>query len=432
MDISPNHILMIVPHEPELDPRIKWVTELCASIASTHIIACVDTGTKPLIEVDGMVTTERVNYHEQETGETNGASFGAIAAGNKRSKNGKQPAQRNTLAKWLAMIVSKLASPIYRFILIWKYNRRIIKALDARLAQLSFTPGVIICHDLLALAAGVKVKRRCQAALIYDSHEFWPEADLQATRWQQKAMALIERRWIRQADRVITVTQGLASALEQLYGLSGVLSVPNAEPLASNPAPFFEFPPALPVKFLLQGQVTPGRGIEEFLDAWSGLDDERCTLILRAPENDHLAGLRKKFRREIEQGRIYFAPAVPESELIAAARSADIGIIPYSGPSINHIHACPNKLSQYMQAGLAILYNADLEFVSQVVNGNQCGLSYRMDDLQGFYQTIHLFLDKPEELMKMKTNAYHFVRTEFNWEIQSKPYEQAIRKFYVR
>jgi hypothetical protein len=54
-----------------------------------------------------------------------------------------------------------------------------------------------------------------------------------------------------------------------------------------------------------------------------------------------------------------------------------------------------------------------------------------MDDPQEFYCTICSFLE-PGELARMKTNALHFVRTEFNWQIQSKPYGQAIRDMIVR
>ncbi len=428
-----DRILMIVPHEPELDPRIRWVTGLCAGIGRTHIIACTDAGTQPACEVDGVVTTERVAPRERTAIASNAPPSRSTPPEVKTSGGAEVSAPaKDPLLKRVLMGVSKWISPFYRFALVWKYNRRIIKALDSRLEKLEFSPGVIICHDLLALAAGVKARKRGLVPLIYDSHEFWPEADLQATRWQQKATALVERRWIRQADLVITVTPGLARALERLYRLPQVLVVPNAEPMAGSLSPSSQPPPVYPIKFLLQGQVTPGRGIEKFLDAWSGLDDGRCILVLRAPENDYLAGLRRKFTREIELGRIHFPPSVPESELIAAARAADVGIIPYGGPSINHIHACPNKLSQYMQAGLAILYNADLEFVARLVDKNQCGCSYRMDDPEDFCRTVRFFLDEPEELARMKANAQRLVRMEFNWEIQSKPYEQAIREFLAR
>ena len=37
-----------------------------------------------------------------------------------------------------------------------------------------------------------------------------------------------------------------------------------------------------------------------------------------------------------------------------------------------------------------------------------------------------------ERLQAMKTNAYHAVRSEINWEIQSRPYGAAIRDLYYR
>ncbi len=38
---DPQRILMLVPHKPNLDPRVKWVIEDCSEMIRTDVIACV-------------------------------------------------------------------------------------------------------------------------------------------------------------------------------------------------------------------------------------------------------------------------------------------------------------------------------------------------------------------------------------------------------
>ena len=70
-------------------------------------------------------------------------------------------------------------------------------------------------------------------------------------------MTRIERRAIRHADAVVTVSPPLAEHLRELYALDNVISVPNAEPFADAIVPSLLRDPDQPLRFLLQGQVTP-------------------------------------------------------------------------------------------------------------------------------------------------------------------------------
>ena len=56
----PGRILVLVPHEPDLDPRVKWVTQLCARMARTDVLAFADEAEQARIQYDGVVCTERV------------------------------------------------------------------------------------------------------------------------------------------------------------------------------------------------------------------------------------------------------------------------------------------------------------------------------------------------------------------------------------
>jgi len=447
---SPPRILMLVPHEPEADPRIKWVTQLCAQIGRTDIIGYTSSvDDKPAREYDGVIYTERVNpYYYYSFAERLGAGirrivrfayravcfcittlrndFHALLGFEHADDQGCKKTKQGTA---MPRIHGRIGS-ILLFLAVVNSFYRIAQTLYRRARSVSICPRVVICHDLYALIVGVRMKKLSGCFLVYDSHELWPEAFLESRKWEKSIIAFVEGWYIKDADAVITVSPQIARYLERLYGIDGVITVPNAEPFAGLEGPRITTRSSSTIKFLLQGRVVPGRGIEELMDAWSLLDDKRAVLVVRAPGNDYFSQLCSKYGNAVDGGRIVIAAPVTEENLVSAAREAEVGIIPYPGPNLCHIYACPNKLSQYMQAGLAILCNADMEHVSDLVGRFQCGLTYDSSNPKSLLDAVQSLIDHPEQLRRMRLNAYNSVRSEFNWDVQAAAYRKIIQQFY--
>lgn len=479
-----NRIMMLVPHEPEEDPRINWVAGLCRQIGRTDIISCHWSTDKPLREYDDVVYVERANIAEYISMSRRNFSLWRLLRNfykliirlyhflrypfysllNSKSLGlggyliikhlGLEKNLRPKLQRWKKRLLASkvkvfptqsknvqkqtlssdtggILNSIFHMYSFLKVSYLISEVLYSRARASSINPTVIICHDFYALMAAVKLKKLFGCSLLYDSHELWPEADFAAKNWEKKLIAFIEQRLIQQADVVVTVTPQLVKYLEQLYGLKEVLNVPNAEPIFDGVlAPANNRLISFPLKFLLQGRVVPGRSIEQLFEVWEQLDDTRAILIIRSTENDYYAGLRVKFDHLIQQKRIVIAPPVSEAELISAASLADVGIIPYGGGVLNHIFACPNKLGQYMQAGLALLVNDEMEFVSDIAKKYRCGLTYNEQEPNSLIEVVRYLIEHPQQLQEMKNNAFQGARTEFNWQILSEPYKTAIQRLY--
>ena len=92
-----------------------------------------------------------------------------------------------------------------------------------------------------------------------------------------------------------------------------------------------------------------------------------------------------------------------------------MGIIPYRPIAINERLSCPNKLSQYLHAGLMIITN-DLPYVRSVVERAEVGLSYDSADLQTFANVVKRAVHDPELLAACRRNALQFARDDFNWQ----------------
>jgi glycosyltransferase involved in cell wall biosynthesis len=286
-------------------------------------------------------------------------------------------------------------------------------------------PDVIHCNDLDTLLVGVLAKQHYGGRLIFDAHEFYPRSDPDGKWIDITFFSLLEKFLIRRADAVVTVNPLLATAMRDAYGLEHVYSVPNAEPwkdARAKPAELCEMERLAKgrVRFLFQGRFTPGRGIDELIEGWALVDGSRAALFLRGPDNMwRQAAMALAARLGLLGRSVYFLDAVAEDELVAAAAEAEIGVIPYKPLIINDRLSCPNKLSQYLHAGLMVIAN-NLPYVKSVLSEAQAGLFYDSADLGTLAAAVRQILDDPELLRHGRESALCFAREQFNWQVQAK------------
>ncbi|HEV2547574.1 MAG TPA: glycosyltransferase [Stellaceae bacterium] len=282
-------------------------------------------------------------------------------------------------------------------------------------------PDVVHCNDLDTLLVGVLARRHYGTRVVFDAHEFFPVSDSLCRPLDIAFFTAIEKRLIVQADAVVTVNPLLAEAMRKVYALPCVHSVPNAEPWVEREvgtttvSPLDALAPGR-VKFLFQGRFAAERGIREMIEGFAHVDHRKAALFLRGPDN--------AWRQEAEAlttklgllgHSVYFLEPVGEDELVGAAAQADVGIIPYKPAALNERLACPNKLSQYLHAGLLVMTN-DLPYVRSVLNEAEAGLWYRSEDLTTFAAAVQRIVDDPEFLRRGKENARRFAQKQFNWQ----------------
>ena len=140
------------------------------------------------------------------------------------------------------------------------------------------------------------------------------------------------------------------------------------------------------------------------------------------------------YRPAIEQARtlalldrsVFFLDPVPEDMLVAAAAEADIGVIPYRPLIRNDQFACPNKLSQYLHAGLMVVTN-DLPYVKSVIHDAGAGLSYDSSVPTSLAAVINRTVGDRQLLDKCRQNALRYARQSFNWKCHAETLEGVYR-----
>lgn len=273
---------------------------------------------------------------------------------------------------------------------------------------------IIHAHDAEALLVADKLARQSGAKLIYDSHEFGQGARLESLSWRIAFPAFIrgiERRCLPRAKAVITVSDYLAKALRQSYGLGEdptvIRNVPSYVPIVR--------PARRPGRLLLHyhGILNSGRGVEIVLHALALLPDHfhlRLTGPVRQPGYDE--DLLQLARRLGVADRVELHPAVPVEQLIEHASQADIGVFVTPGRSVQEMAALPNKIFEYAMAGLAVVGGPAPDIVTFITR-NDLGIALAVPTAEVLAERLRGVT--PAGLAAWQENALAAARTD-NWE----------------
>lgn len=292
----------------------------------------------------------------------------------------------------------------------------------ARLPRFLPRCDAIHAHDLGTLAAAVRLARvwRPSPRVIYDSHELYVE---QRTRWkpyEKLLWRLHETRWIRHADLVITVSDGIADELVRRYRLRrrplvlfnspDVGDHPSGRGLRADMTGAAEAPVVA-----YAGAVKPGRGVELLVDALTHADAWHLALVGPA-ESPHLEDLRAQAARAGVAHRLHVLPPVPAGELPAYLRDADLGVHPLEPTCLNHELAMPNKMFDYAFAGVPLAVSR-LKEMTAFVEDNRLGVTFDAHDGPAVAAAIDLALRNRDRLTPTP-EALDRVKQRYGWPTQ--------------
>jgi glycosyltransferase involved in cell wall biosynthesis len=414
------NLLLLCAHKPSIDPRLEWVSKC----APSHL-QITQVGVLPARSEDPRVT--RLESGRLVLAEPTVTFHPCMLRSWMATSN-------NNSAGWIGLaeisyIASALALDESSFLELFGapagsdrvasfkwYLRYILNTTATLVSQVDRIRGysAIIVTDLDALPASLIVKGMTGVPIVYDAHEYWPEADVASFEFEKMFWVGMERRLVQAVEHCQTVSPGLAKIMSEQYGREFHV-VPNCEPLASAIAPVSsKLQVDSTCQFIFQGNFAPKRGIDLLIDAWPGTEPG-AILVLRGPDNDHKDKLIDRARKTGLLGaRIKFLPPVGEHELVAAAKQGDVGLIPYTPSGANYSHCCPNKTSQYMAAGLPILAN-NTSFVRQIIESSKTGLVVDFAKPHEIIKAVSWFLNNPEARRNMGQKAEFHFKNEFNW-----------------
>lgn len=229
--------------------------------------------------------------------------------------------------------------------------------------------------DLYTLPALAGAARRHDGALVYDARELYAHVAATAGRpWVSAFWHRLEHRFIRRADAVFTVSDPIADWLARHHGIARPQVLHNVPPWQTvvpdgSLRRRAGLAPSVPL-LLHQGHVQQQRGTHLLVDALGDVPGAALVFMGGGPQRPALevyvaaAGLAERVR---------FLDPVPPDALLPATASADAGLTLLEDTCLNHRYALPNKLFEYLMAGLPVLAS-DLPAMREVVAGFDVGL----------------------------------------------------------
>src|SRR4051794_20244524 len=262
---------------------------------------------------------------------------------------------------------------------------------------LSLRPDVVHAHDAAMLLPGLLGARLTRAKLVYDSHELATGVPYRDGRWAAFVRS-IERVAVPRADGVITVTDGISERLQALYGLRerpavvrnvSELSLPREGRGALRRALGLTDEPLV----LHQGAPAPDRGGEQLVDAMTEGPGAHLVFLGSSPFSGYEDGLRARVEAAGVRERVHFLASVPLDRLLAYTADADVGVSLLQDTCENHRLALPNKVFEYVVAGVPVLAS-DLPELRRLVEAHGIGWTAPPGDPLAVAERLRAALDE--------------------------------------
>lgn len=304
---------------------------------------------------------------------------------------------------------------------VWRLLNVATKFLACTLAVLRTQADVYHAHDLNALPSCYLAAKLRRKPLIYDAHEM-PLYELDRWRWRWLSLLLkqLGSRIFRGCAGMITVSPPIAEEIRRrhhIMDIAIVRNVPVYQLAKKNDRlrQYFDFGSATRIA-LYQGNLQMDRGLDYLVHAAKFLAPEMVIVLMGKAIGNVQAELTDLIAREGVADRVKILPPVPYEELLAWTASADVGLIIYQPELSLNVQMClPNKLFEYLMAGLPVLATR-LDAVAEILTTYQAGQIISSLEPEEIGAAINRILANQTALEQMSANASKAALQELHWE----------------
>jgi glycosyltransferase involved in cell wall biosynthesis len=285
---------------------------------------------------------------------------------------------------------------------------RVLRELD-RIGK----PGIVHFHDPELMLFIPALKRRGHQ-VIYDvheeyvkqmSHRHWLPPGLRGAMGQ--VYQWLEDRFLPRVDAVIAATPAIASHYRQYH----TVLVQNFPRLQQDYDFDYEQYNQRSSDLLYYGVINEVRGVESVLDAIAQVNSPKEKVRYR------LAGvfIPEHYKQHLTQSKGWaytdFLGYLDQAGIYRELQRARMAAVVLD-PVPNQLKSQPNKLFEFMWAGLPIIYS-NFDHWNSMAEG--CGIAVPPGDPEAVAEAITYLLDHPQEAYEMGQKGRKAVQERFNW-----------------
>jgi glycosyltransferase involved in cell wall biosynthesis len=294
-------------------------------------------------------------------------------------------------------------------------------------SALSTNASVFHFHDPELIPVGMLLKLLGKR-VVYDVHEDVPADILDKSwiapslRWPiARAAAWTETLAACRFDAIVAATPRIADSFPNIKTLT-VQNFPQVDvQLDAETTPYGDREPL--IAYL--GGISELRGAREMIEAMSLLSES-------TPARLQLAGFfdppesQQELAKEQGWRRVDFLGWLSPTEVRELLGRSRLGVVVFH-PIENHTMSQPNKLFEYMSAGLPVVAS-DFPLWRSIIQEARCGILVDPIKPTAIAEAIRWFLERPTEAEAMGLRGREAVRRIYNWENE----EQKLVELYAR
>ncbi len=276
--------------------------------------------------------------------------------------------------------------------------------------------GVVHFHDPELLPLGFAL-RLLGVQVVYDVHEDFSKVALSrrggplvVRTMLARGMHLLEWGASRSFDMVVPATPSIArrfprenTVLVQNFPVTAELRTPHATPIS-------ERPPA--VAFV--GYLSRERAAVEMVQAFGLLGQTVARLELAGEFSP--PGLLELVKADRGWEHVTFHGLVNRTAMAQLLARVRAGLVLFH-PLPNHVDAQPNKMFEYMSAGVPVIAS-DFPLWRQIIDGAGCGLLVDPENPQAIADAVRWIVEHPAEAEEMGRRGREAVERTYNWNVE--------------
>ncbi|MFB2800289.1 glycosyltransferase family 4 protein [Shewanella seohaensis] len=282
------------------------------------------------------------------------------------------------------------------------------------LKALSLDANIYHLHDPELIPIGLKLKK-LGYKVIFDAHEDLPKqlrSKPYLNYFLKKSLPLIfelyEKYSFRKFDALIGATEAISLKLGGInkrtvtinnYPIIGELSLPGDNTVKLNEVCYL-------------GGISEIRGIREVVKSLHYSSGARLNLAGKFNDSN-LESEVALYPEWISVNKLGFINRKESAEVLNRSQA---GIVTFHSVP-NHVDAQPNKMFEYMSAGLPLIAS-NFPLWKEIVEGNNCGICVDPLSPEEIGEAISFIVNNPLEAKKMGNNGYNSVLSKYNWAVE--------------
>lgn len=284
-------------------------------------------------------------------------------------------------------------------------------------------------HDPELMLTGVALRLFTRKPVIYDIHEHYPYFIMDKDYLPKILRVPIRMTYELMEKMLLPCLSGVIytnSLIGKRYKKYKSCLIANYPPKELFPEPQFELKDHH--LFLYLGYATDVRGVKEIIEAISIVvkTNQDAKLIFVGPfQSVQFEKEMKQFVTELHlKENVEFVGKVAYEKVNEHLQKSTVGLLPYL-PVLNHTVSLPNKLSEYMATGNAIIATNFPQY-AEMVNDGESGLLVDPTKPTEIAEAMLKCLENPDRTREMGERGRKSFEDKYNWQCE----EEKLLAFY--